>query len=70
MNEGQFTTIRTIIDCYFQTACCNAIRNLVSRSKHLSEKLVPLGVESLINQVLKTHSGAGVAPNFIIYYTV
>merc|ERR1712029_1039198 len=39
------------------TACCNAIRNIVSRSKHLSEKFVALGVESLINEVLRTHSG-------------
>ena len=39
----------------FQIACCSAIRNIVSRSKHFASDFVELEIEELLNSVRKTH---------------
>ena len=39
----------------FQIACCNAIRNIVSRSKHFSSDFISLDVEELLNSVRANH---------------
>ena len=39
----------------FQIACCNAVRNIVSRSKHLSADFILLDIEELLNDVRKAH---------------
>jgi len=36
-------------------ACCNAIRNIVSRSKHFSSDFISLDVEELLNSVRANH---------------
>ena len=47
-----YLIIRTYL---FQIACCNAIRNIVSRSKHFSADFIALDVEEFLNSVRKTH---------------
>jgi len=41
-----------------QVAAINAMRNIVSRSKHLVEAFVALGVEELLNEIGSTHNNA------------
>ena len=41
-----------------QMAAINAMRNIVSRSKHLVEAFVTLDVEELLNEVGSSHSSA------------
>ena len=41
-----------------QVAAINAMRNIVSRSKHLVEPFVALDVEDLLNEVGSTHQNA------------
>ncbi len=40
---------------FFQTACCNAIRNVVSRSSDLSSDFINLDVETLLQAVRARH---------------
>ena len=40
---------------YFQIACCNAIRNIVSRSKQYVQEFVSLDIEDLLNSVRRTY---------------
>ncbi len=47
------TTVATIL----QTACCNAIRNVVSRSSDLRGDFVNQDVESLLQGVRSRHPG-------------
>lgn len=38
-----------------QKHACMALRNIVSRSKELSECILSLGVESLLNEAMSSH---------------
>ncbi|CAG5114583.1 unnamed protein product [Candidula unifasciata] len=38
-----------------QKNACMALRNLVSRTKELTESILPLGVESLLNEIINHH---------------
>ena len=40
---------------FLQSACANAIRNIVSRSKELVPEFIALDVEPLLNDILEKH---------------
>ena len=40
---------------FFQSAATSAIRNIVSRSKHLVEAFIDLDVETLLNEAIEMH---------------
>jgi hypothetical protein len=42
-------------DAGVQKNACMALRNLVSRARELSEYILPLGAESLLNEVMSSH---------------
>ena len=51
----QILKVHHISSSKISIACCNAIRNIVSRSKHFSSDFVTLEIEELLNSVRKTH---------------
>ena len=42
----------------FQTSCCKAIRNIISRSRELNAEFLNLDIENLLHQVLEKHPSA------------
>lgn len=47
--------MQCIYTLLLQTACCNAIRNIVSRSREFNAQFIELDVERLLHEVRAKH---------------